>query len=66
MKFQVDGAYLGSVEQRQFFEYLDSHFLYIEVWDGDGLFPIGVCGLELRVSDASDEKEPMGGLLFQS
>lgn len=51
MKFQVDGAYLGAVEQRQFFEYLDSHFLYIEVWDGDGLFPIGMCGLELRVKN---------------
>ena len=51
MKFQVDGGFLGSVEQRQFFEYLNSHTLYIEVWDGDGLFPVGMCALELRVSE---------------
>ena len=50
VKYQVDGGFLGSVEQRQFFEYLDSHILYIEVWDGDGLFPVGMCALELRVS----------------
>ncbi|CAF3451554.1 unnamed protein product [Rotaria sp. Silwood1] len=48
VKFQVDGAFLGSVEQRQFFEYLNTHTLYIEVWDGDGLFPVGMCALELR------------------
>ncbi|CAM4766790.1 unnamed protein product [Rotaria magnacalcarata] len=48
VKFQVDGAFLGSVEQRQFFEYLNTHTLYIEVWDGDGLFPVGMCALELK------------------
>ncbi|CAF0762294.1 unnamed protein product [Rotaria sordida] len=48
VKFKVDGGFLGSVEQRQFFEYLNTHTLYIEVWDGDGLFPVGMCALELR------------------
>ncbi|CAF4479437.1 unnamed protein product, partial [Rotaria sp. Silwood2] len=48
VKFQVDGSFLGSVEQRQFFEYLNTHTLYIEIWDGDGLFPVGMCALELR------------------
>ncbi|CAF1495816.1 unnamed protein product [Adineta ricciae] len=48
VKFQVDGGFLGSVEQRQFFEYINTHTLYIEVWDGDGLFPVGMCALELR------------------
>ncbi|CAF0829530.1 unnamed protein product, partial [Didymodactylos carnosus] len=48
VKFLIDGGFLGSDEHRNFFEYMNSHVLYIDVWDGDGIFCLGICALELK------------------
>lgn len=54
VKYQVDGGFLGRREQLNFLRYLDDHVMYIDIFDGDTLFPVGSCGVELRVSFRRD------------
>ncbi|KAK3104423.1 hypothetical protein FSP39_001776 [Pinctada imbricata] len=48
IKYEMDPIYMKPGENALFLHYLARQVLYIDVWDGDSLLPIGNCAVELK------------------
>lgn len=48
MKYMMDPAYMKPGEVNMFLQHLSRQVLYIDVWDGESLFLIGQCAVDLK------------------
>jgi len=53
VKYHVDPAHMKCGENSAFLEYLASHNLHIDVWDGDSLMLLGSLCVPLKVQTSS-------------
>ncbi|XP_067124554.1 nephrocystin-4-like isoform X2 [Centruroides vittatus] len=48
VRYHIDPAYLTPGERKEFLNYIYSHWLHIDVWDGNSLLYVGTASLQLR------------------
>ncbi|XP_023215913.1 nephrocystin-4-like [Centruroides sculpturatus] len=48
VRYHIDPAYLTPGERKEFLNYIYSHWLHIDVWDGNSLLYVGTASLQLK------------------
>lgn len=48
IKYMMDPTYMKAGEMQMFLQHLSQQILYIDIWDGESLFLIGQCAVDLK------------------
>ena len=49
VRYFMDPAYMKPGETQMFLQHLSQQTMYIDVWDGDSLLPLGSTAVDLKV-----------------